>query len=276
VFITGGARGIGRATAAALVAEGTLVVIGDLDGALADATAAEFGVRALHVDVTDHAAFTRALDEVERDVGPLDVLINNAGVMPIGRFAGTDESAAYRTFEINVLALMHGTREAIVRMTPRRAGHIVNVASMAGVVPTPGAAIYSASKHAVVGFCESLWWELRGTGVDLSYLQPTMVNTDLAADIQRTRATNIVEPEAVAAAIVRTLKLPQLAVYVPRSMAGVVKASGLLPRAIGNRIMTATGSDHVVLDSLGGSGRREYEARVAASAPAADARRSSR
>src|SRR3954471_15625164 len=89
VFITGAARGIGRATAAALVAEGARVVIADLDGELATTVAAELGadVRALALDVTDHAAFTAVLDEVERDVGPLDILINNAGVMAIGAFA---------------------------------------------------------------------------------------------------------------------------------------------------------------------------------------------
>jgi short-subunit dehydrogenase len=274
VFVTGAARGIGRATAAALVAEGARVVIADLDGELAAKAAVEVGAeRAIGVDVTDHAAFSAALDEAEHEVGPLDALINNAGVMPIGRFADDTEVTAYRAFEINVFAVMHGTREAMHRMTARGHGHIVNVASMAGVVPIPGGAIYAASKHAVVGFCESLWWELRGSGVDLSYVLPSLVNTELAAGMKRTRAANVIEPEQVAAEIVDTLKSPRLAVFAPRSMGPITKVSGLLPRAIGNKIMTASGSDHIVLDSLGTSGRTAYQSRVDESAPAADAAR---
>jgi short-subunit dehydrogenase len=278
VFITGAARGIGRATATALAAEGARVVIADLDAELADKTAAEIGagVRALGLDVTDHAAFTAAIDEAEREVGPLEVLINNAGVMPIGRFEDDSYESAYRQFAINVFAVMHGTREAIKRMKPRGHGHIVNVASMAGVVPTPGAATYSASKHAVVGFCESLWWELRGSGVDLSYVLPALVNTELAAGVKRTRAANVIEPETVAAEIVGALKVPRLDVFAPRSMGRITKASGLIPRRLGDRLMTASGSDHLILDSLGSAGRTAYEERVAGSAPAADNERAAR
>ncbi|MDT4914045.1 MAG: hypothetical protein QOC66_3173 [Pseudonocardiales bacterium] len=276
VFITGAARGIGRATAAALVAEGARVAIGDLDGELADRAAAELGVHAVRLDVTDHAAFTAALDEVERELGPLDVLINNAGVMAIGTVEDDSHESAYRQFAINVFAVMHGTREAIHRMKPRGHGHIVNVASMAGVVPIPGAATYCASKHAVVGFCESLSWELRGSGVDLSYVLPSLVNTDLTAGLKRTRAANVIEPEEVAAEIVAALKVPRLAVFAPRSMGRITKATGLIPRRIGDKIMTASGSDHLILDSLGTAGREAYEKRVAASAPAADAERAER
>ena len=274
VFVTGAARGIGRATAELLVAEGARVVVGDLDGDLAARAALEVGAEVgLGVDVTDHDAFTAALDEVERDLGPLDVLINNAGVMPIGRFEDTTDEVAYRAFEINVFAVMHGTREAIRRMKPRGHGHIVNIASMAGVVPIPGGAVYSASKHAVVGFCESLWWELRGSGVELSYVLPTLVNTELAGGMRRTRAARVVQPQDVAVEVVRALRLPRPAVYVPRSMGPVTALTGVLPRALGNKLMTASGSDHLVLDSLGTPERTAYQQRVDASAPAADARR---
>ena len=272
VLITGGARGIGRATAAALVAEGARVVIGDLDVELAGRTATELGggTRAVHLDVTDHAGFTAVLDGVERETGPIDVLINNAGVMPIGPFVEDTDESAYRQFSINVFALMHGTREAIKRMTPRGYGHIVNVASMAGVVPIPGGATYSASKHAVVGLCESLAWELRGTGVDLSYVLPALVNTELAAGLRRTRAANTIEPEVVAREIVGALKRPRLAVFAPRSMGTITKLTGLIPRRVGDCLMTSSGSDHLLTDSIGDPGRAAYEARIAASAPGAD------
>jgi short-subunit dehydrogenase len=246
-----------------------------LDVDLAKRTAKELGadVYALELDVTNHAAFTAAFDEVEREVGTVDVMINNAGVMPIGNFEDDTYESAYRQFSINVFALMHGTREAIKRMKPRGSGHIVNIASMAGVVPTPGAATYCSSKHAVVGLCESLWWELRGTGVDLSYVLPSLVNTELAAGVKRTRASRTIEPEVVAGEIVKALKKPRLAVYAPPAMGSITKWSGLLPRFIGNKMMTATGSDHLLLDSQSTEGRAAYEARVAASAPAADSAR---
>ena len=170
---------------------------------------------AIRLDVTDHAGFTAVLDEVEREVGPIDILINNAGIMPIGNFEDDSFESAYRQFAINVFAVMHGTREAIKRMKPRGRGHIVNLASMAGVVPTPGAATYCSSKHAVVGLCESLYWELRGTGIDLSYVLPSLVKTELAAGVKDTRASNSIEPEVVAGEIVKALKKPKLAVYAP-------------------------------------------------------------
>jgi short-subunit dehydrogenase len=275
VFITGAARGIGRATAAQLVAQGASVGIGDLDEDLANHVAAEIGqdVRAYKLDVTDHAGFTAVLDQVERDLGPLDVLVNNAGVMPIGNFEDDSHERAFRQFSVNVFALMHGTRDAIRRMKPRGHGHIVNVASMAGVVPTPGAATYSASKHAVVGLCESLVWELRGTGIDLSYVLPVLVNTELAAGVKRTRAARTVEPDDVAAEIVKALKKPKLQVFVPPSMGRVTKVTALIPRRLGDKLMTATGSDHILLDSLATEGRAAYEKRVAESAPAADKER---
>jgi NAD(P)-dependent dehydrogenase (short-subunit alcohol dehydrogenase family) len=275
VLITGAARGIGRSTAAALVAENARVVVADLDGELAAQAARDLGgaTIAKQLDVTDHGAFTAVVDDVEATVGPIDVLINNAGVMSVRPFVEDSYESAYRQFAVNVFALMHGTREALKRMQPRGAGHVVNVASMGGVVAMPGAAAYCSSKHAVVGFCEALRWELVGSGVDLSYVLPALVNTELAADVKRTRASNVIEPEDVAAAIVGVLKSPKLAVYVPRSLGPVTRYGVLMPARIGDKLMTASGSDHLLFDSLGGAGRAAYEARVAASAPAADAAR---
>lgn len=275
VFITGAARGIGRATAAALIAEGARLGIGDLDDDLVMRAAKELGpdVLGLRLDVTDHAGFTAVLDEVERELGPIDILINNAGIMPVITFEEESEASVRRQFEVNVFAVMHGTREAIRRMKPRRGGHIVNVASMAGVVPTPGASTYCASKHAVVGFCESLRWELRGSGVELSYVMPALVRTELASGVKQTRASKAIEPEVVAREIVRGLKNRTPAIWAPREMGRITKLSGLLPRSLGEKIMTATGSDHLLADATATGERAAYEARVAASAPGAEAAR---
>jgi short-subunit dehydrogenase len=155
-------------------------------------------------------------------------------------------------------------------MRPRGRGHIVNVASMAGVVPTPGASTYCATKHAVVGLTESVRWELRGSGIDISYVLPALVKTELAAGVKQTRASKAIEPEVVAREIVAALKKPKVAIFAPKEMGSITKFSGLLPRRVGEKIMTATGSDHLLADAIATGQRAEYEKRAAASAPAAD------
>ena len=134
VAITGGARGIGRATAAALIREGARVAIGDVDAATAQQTAEELGAGtvALELNVTDRESFEGFVSQVEERLGPVDVLINNAGIMPVGRFVDEDDATAARQIDINLHGVIYGTKIALRRMLPRRSGHIVNIASVAG------------------------------------------------------------------------------------------------------------------------------------------------
>ena len=127
VAITGGGRGIGLAIAQALVQEGARVAIGDVDERSAHEAAARLGAGtlALRLDVTDRPGFTAFLDEVERRLGPLDVLVNNAGIMSLGPLEEEDDATAIRQLEINLHAVIHGTKEAMRRMRPRDTGHIV-------------------------------------------------------------------------------------------------------------------------------------------------------
>ena len=274
VLITGAARGIGRATAQQLVDEGARVVIGDLDQNLAEQTAAELGggTIGLYLDVTDHALFTSVLDQVEAEHGPLDILINNAGIMPLVAFEDETPESLNRQLAVNFIAPWHATQDAIRRMKPRGHGHIINVASMAGVVPMPFGATYCATKHAVVGLTESVRWELRGTGVDIGYVLPALVNTQLADGVKRTRATNVIEPEVVAKLIVKALKKPKVAIYAPTQMRAITKWSALLPQWLGDKFMTGTGSDHILRDARDSGQRDDYEKRVSESAPGAERR----
>ena len=141
VAITGGARGIGKATARALVLKGAKVAIGDLDRELAEQTAAEIGgdTLALELDVTRRDSFEGFLDQVEERLGSLDVLINNAGIMPLGRFVEEDDATAQRMVDINVHGVMYGMKLALPRMQRRGSGHLVNIASQAGKTGFPGA-----------------------------------------------------------------------------------------------------------------------------------------
>ena len=123
VAITGGARGIGRATAAALIAQGARVAIGDIDASLAERTAEELGAGTigLPLDVTERDSFDTFLQEVETRLGPLDVLINNAGIMPIGRFAEETDATAQRMVDINLHGVIYGSKLALARFLPRAA-----------------------------------------------------------------------------------------------------------------------------------------------------------
>jgi NAD(P)-dependent dehydrogenase (short-subunit alcohol dehydrogenase family) len=268
VAITGAARGIGRATAAALVRAGARVAIGDLDAELAERTAAELGCAAHAVDVTDPASFERFLDWVEAEVGPLDVLVNNAGILHLGPFLEEDEAATRRQVDVNLLGVIHGTRLGVRRLRERGAGHLVNVASSAGKVTPPGIATYTATKHAVVGLTEAVRLEQRGSGIDFSIVMPGVVRTEMIAGYARSPVVSEIEPEDVAEAIVGALRRPRVDVFVPRSLGGVNRLMQLLPRRAREWVGRAVGVDRITWDA-DRSVRDAYESRAAASDPGA-------
>ncbi|WP_320669155.1 SDR family oxidoreductase [Patulibacter defluvii] len=270
VAVTGGARGIGRATAAALLAAGARVAIGDLDAELATRTADELGggrpdaIRAYPLDVTDRASFAAFLDAAERDLGPLFALVNNAGIMPIRAFADEDDATTDRIVDINLHGVLTGSKLALPRMRARGAGHLVNVASQAGRIGAAGLATYCATKFAVVGFCEALRIELHGSGIDVSCVMPAVVDTELTAGIEGAPRPLRIAPEDVAAAIVGTLRRPRPEVYVPRFLAPAYRAGGALPPRVRDRALRLVGSDHLMVDAADRAERIGYEARAAA------------
>ncbi len=268
VAITGGARGIGRATAAALARQGARVAIGDLDGPLAEREAAALGGGAvgLPLDVTDRGSFEHFLDEVEGTLGPLDVLVNNAGIMHMERFAEEDDAAAIRQVDVNLHGVITGSKLAVRRFVPRGRGHLVNVASSAGKFGIAGIVTYSATKHGVVGLTEALRTELRGTGVELSVVMPGIVDTELVDGVSDTRGLKRVQPEEVAAAIVEALGTGRFDVYVPKSLGSLWKGMALLPRRVNEGIGRALKSDRVMLD-FDRSRREGYELRAQRSDP---------
>src|SRR3954465_13855493 len=232
VAITGAARGIGKATAAALVRQGARVGIGDIDLELAQATASELGQngRAYELDVTSRPSVAAFLDSVERDLGPLDVIVNNAGIMPIGPFLEETDASAIRQLDINVHGVIFGMKEALARMLPRRSGHIVNLASVAGKGGFPYLATYCASKHAVIGLTEAVRGEHRPNGIEFTLVMPAMVNTELTAGVKAGRGVEKAEPEDVADAIVEALRLDRFEVYVPKAVGRISKVMNVLPR----------------------------------------------
>ena len=264
VAITGGARGIGRATAAALVAQGARVAIGDIDAALVERTAQELGsgTVGLPVDVTDPDSFESFLQAVETKLGPLDVLVNNAGIMPIGPFVDETDATTRRLVDINLNGVIYGSRLALRRFTPRGRGHLVNIASIAGKAGAADGATYCATKHAVVGLSEAIRQEVRGSGVKLSVVMPIGVNTELYSGLPQIRGMKTPEPEDVAGAIVEALQTGRFDVYVPKSMVATVRLTALLPRRMTDALGRWMRADKTLTDP-DRSVRAAYDARMA-------------
>jgi NAD(P)-dependent dehydrogenase (short-subunit alcohol dehydrogenase family) len=250
VVITGGARGIGRATAAALIAQGARVAIGDIDAPLAAQTASELGsgTLGLDLDVTSRERFDAFLTEVEDRLGPVDVVINNAGIMPIGPFVDETDSTARRMVDINLHGVIHGSKLALDRFLPRGRGHLVNIASVAGKGGFPGGATYCATKHAVVGLSEAIRAEVRATDIDVSIVMPVVVNTELGSGLQRSRGVKVVEPEDVANAIVEALQTGRVDVYVPRAMHVLFRLMNVVPRSVADFVTKVLKGDQVLVN----------------------------
>jgi NAD(P)-dependent dehydrogenase (short-subunit alcohol dehydrogenase family) len=265
VAITGGGRGIGRATAAALLAAGARVSIGDIEPGLAARTAAELGsgVLGLALDVTDSASFAAFLDDVERELGPLDVVINNAGIMPVGPFDAESEATARRLVDINLHGVIIGSKLALQRFAPRGRGWIVNIASVAGKGGFPGGATYCATKHAVAGLSETIRQEYRRQGIKVTTVCPTVVHTELGSGLATARGMRYAEPEDVAAAIVGALQTGRSEVYVPREMSVLMRLGQVLPRPVVDFFTRITRADQV-LYTPDHAARAAYEQRMAA------------
>jgi NADP-dependent 3-hydroxy acid dehydrogenase YdfG len=267
--ITGGARGIGRATAEAFVRQGMKVAIGDLDVTEAQRTADQLGAGtiALELDVTKRASFAAFLDAAEQQLGPVDVLVNNAGIMPVGPFEEEDEATAIRQVDINVHGVITGTKLAIAKMKPRGRGHVVNIASVAGLAPGPGVATYTGTKHFVVGLTDSLHGELADSGLEFSTVCPAPVATELFSGIDSSGVLKPIQPDEVAQAIVEVLQHPVPRRVVPKSLGGLIKLTGFLPVKVNERVAKLLKTDKGLLDKFDRDRRAAYEARAAASEP---------
>ncbi len=268
VAITGGARGIGKATAQALAAEGARVAIGDLDAELAEQTASGLPTEGigLELDVTKRQSFADFLAQVEERLGPIDVLVNNAGIMPIGNFVDEDDATAHRMVDINIHGVIYGMKLALPGMQRRNSGHIVNIASQAGKAGLPGGATYCATKHAVVGLSEAVRAEVRDTEIEISCVMPAVVNTELGSGLVESRAVKVSQPSDVAAEIVRALQFPKFDVFVPRGTGVIYQLTGALPRRAREGIARLLKADQV-LANADAHKRSDYEARAARSEP---------
>jgi short-subunit dehydrogenase len=267
VAITGGAQGIGRAIAQALIDEGCAVALGDVREAEVKQTATELGEGATgyHLDVMDEGSFESFLDQAAADLGDIDVLVNNAGIMPIGPFLEEPAAFTRRTVEINLMGVLTGTRLAGARFVELGSGHVVNIASVMGTLASPNAATYCAVKFGVVGFSAALRQEWRSTGVNISAICPGFVRTHLIAGMSPPAYLErflLVEPEDVAQAVVKTLAEGKSGnVYVPELVGLVARASAPVPTPILDMFFRLLGGNRVTTE-FDREERASYQARA--------------
>jgi NAD(P)-dependent dehydrogenase (short-subunit alcohol dehydrogenase family) len=268
IAITGAARGIGFATAKALLARGARVVIGDRDVAFQESAVADLTklgqVSGYPLDVTDRESFATFLDKARTDGhGSIDVLINNAGVMPIGPFLEQSEQAIRSSIEVNLYGVITGCQLALPDMIARRSGHIINIASLSGLIPVPGQVVYVGAKFGVVGLSAALADEVAPHGVEVSVVMPPFTKTELISGTESGGAIKPVEPAQIAAAIVKTLDKPKTHVAVPAGLRFTAQAAQMLgPR--GRRWLNKRlGLDTVFLD-FDRAKRAGYEQRAQA------------
>jgi NAD(P)-dependent dehydrogenase (short-subunit alcohol dehydrogenase family) len=263
VAITGAARGIGLATAQALAARGARVAIGDLDGAEAEAAAAALPgdtAAGFALDVTDETSFASFLDAATERFGPLDVLVNNAGIMFVGPLEDAGYRGASKTIDVNVKGVMIGMHLAIPRL--REGGHIVNVVSSSAWIAPPALAVYTASKHAARGLTDAVRAELRPRGIHVTAVYPGVVQTDLAVGTSASRGAKMIEPREVAEAIAAALERPRDEVFVPRSLGPVLRLFQAVPPRARRAFVRAIGLDGLYT-GVDPAARSAYEERAA-------------
>lgn len=266
VVITGAARGIGKATAAALLARGARVVIGDRDIEILDAAVAELAARGPvtghPLDVTDRESFAAFLDKARADGGGhIDVLINNAGVMPVGPFLQQTPETLRSAIEVNFYGVLNGCQLVLPEMVARRSGHVINIASMAGMVAVPGQVLYAGTKFAVVGLTTALADEFAPQGIDVTAVLPTFTNTELISGTHPSASQKPVEPTDIATAVVKVLDKPKSQVSVPGSIRPTAILAMLLPDRGRRWLSRKLGNDTVFLNFDAGA-RQAYEDRA--------------
>ncbi|MCP4630351.1 MAG: SDR family oxidoreductase, partial [bacterium] len=186
-IITGGASGIGRSLGKALASRGCTVILADIQFEMAEEAAREIqssggSAAAVKLDVTDGEAVNAVVHETFDTHGRLDYMFNNAGIAINGRFYDFELTHWQRCIDINQWGVVHGIRSAYSVMAKQGFGHIVNTASIAGLLPWPTTFAYAATKHAVVGMTTVLSAELKGSGIYASVICPGTIRTPIVTD----------------------------------------------------------------------------------------------
>ena len=241
VVITGAAGGIGSATARLLAKEGAVLVLTDIKKDELEALSRELtagGAKTLvHVhDVRDPESWKALTDRVQTELGPIDILINNAGVVHPGAAEELPHDKLLQQIQVNLMGTINGCRAALRVMKPRGQGKIVNVASLGGIVPMSGEAVYSATKAAIRYYTLSLAAELHDSPVDVAVVCPDSVDTaQLAYELQHDEAVlsfigKALKPEKVAKGIRKAIRKNKPEILVPGGFGSIYRLAMAFPR----------------------------------------------
>jgi 3-oxoacyl-[acyl-carrier protein] reductase len=213
-LITGAGRGIGRAAALALAKEGVNIgmlglTLANLEKVTADLGEYDVNVAGAVADVSDLESVQHAVEHITSELGPIDILINNAGTAKFGGFLELDPKEWEKIIQVNLMGTYYVTRAVLPGMIERKTGDIINVSSTAGQKGAPVTSAYSASKFGVLGLTESLMLEVRKHNIRVSALTPSTVATDLAIESNLTDGNpeKVMQPEDLAELMVAQLKL---------------------------------------------------------------------
>lgn len=251
--VTGASSGIGWATAVAFARRGSTVVAAArrkdrLDELVAGIEARGGSAVAVPCDVAERSQVSALAERVLGEFGRCDVLVNNAGISQRGPFADIALDQIERVVRVNYLGVLYGTKAFLPAMLDAGRGHVVNVASLAGRFATPGSGVYSSTKHAVVAFSESLHYELHGTGILVTAVNPGFVETEGFPHRGAERRLGVMQPERIAeliAKVVETGKAPE--VSMPRWLASLQVARLVTPQlyrlALRNSVRGRSGSN---------------------------------
>lgn len=251
VLITGGAQGIGLEMALKFAGRGAEVVIADInERKLADAKSkiAATGVAtwAFPVDVTNPTSIASLKAQVLAESGPVDVLVNNAGVVFGGPFTETPLDRHFKTYEVNTLGLVAMTHAFLPDLIERPEAHLVNISSASGFVGLPYGSTYASSKWAVIGFSESIRSELKVLGhehVHVTIVCPSYIGTGMFEGAEAPKATEILEPDYLAEKVVQAVERGRVYVLEPWMVKITPLLRGLLPTALLDRVSTLFGAD---------------------------------
>ncbi len=224
-FVTGGSRGLGKATAIALAKEGVNVAISGRNEALLKSVCLEIeqlGVKAAYVvfDVAKKEEVKKGIAQLISVFSTIDILVNNAGIASFGTFAEMDEDEWESIIQTNVLGMYYVTKAILPQMIARNEGDILNVASTAGLTGNPTTSAYSASKFAVVGMSEALMKEVRKNNIRVVTLTPSTIASDMSKELKLTDGNpdKVLQPEDFAELIIATLKFPRRALLKSASL----------------------------------------------------------
>lgn len=213
-LITGGGRGIGRATAIELAKEGVNVglvgrTLENLEKVKAELEAYDVNVAVATADVTNLDEITKAVESIKSELGPIDILLNNAGISKFGGFMELTPEEWTNIIDVNLKGVYYTTHAVLPEMIERQTGDIINISSTAGEKGGPVTSAYSASKFGVIGLSESLMQEVRKYNIRVSTMTPSTVATEMAAELNLTDGNpeKVMQPEDLAELIVTQLKL---------------------------------------------------------------------